>query len=155
MDNRSASARPWPGKAWKYVLPVLTLVFIWGHSCVPIPESREESARVAGWLTPFLELFVGGGNVTDHLVRKLAHFAEFAFLGFQIYLLRTGRKWRDALLAVELSFFAAFLDESIQMLSGRGDQIIDVWLDLAGAVFGVLAAMLISWVVRGTTLYRE
>ena len=28
-----------------------------------------------------LELFTGKGNVTDHLVRKLAHFCEYAALG--------------------------------------------------------------------------
>lgn len=155
-----AKERPWPGNTWKYVLAVLTLAFIWGHSMMPIPSSQAESLRVGVWLTPFLELFVGSGNVTDHLVRKLAHFTEFAILGFQLLFLPRRRSspppsWKDAARAAELGFFAAFLDESIQMFSGRGDQIIDVWLDLAGAVFGVLAAMLLSFVIRGTTLYRE
>ena len=63
------------------VLLVLMLLFIWGHSMVPAEASAAESGRVGALLTPFLELFVGKGNVTDHLVRKLAHFSEYAALG--------------------------------------------------------------------------
>ena len=91
----------------------LTLAFIWGHSCVPITTSAAESGRVTGWLTPFLEVFVGQGNVTDHLVRKLAHFIEFAALGFQILLLRKSKSRAYVVRSVEYGFFAAFLDESI------------------------------------------
>lgn len=121
----------------QWILLLLTFVFIWGHSCMPIAESVAESGRITLWLTPFLEVLVGSGNVTDHLVRKLAHFVEFTALGLQLLELRKGKSWRDVGHSAELGFFAAFFDESIQLLSNRGAQIIDVWLDTAGVVTGV------------------
>ena len=63
------------------VLLALLLAFIWLHSMMPAEDSAEESQRVGQFLTPFLELLVGEGNVTDHLVRKLAHFCEYGALG--------------------------------------------------------------------------
>ena len=63
------------------VLLILVLAFIWGHSMFSAVDSAEESRRVGQWITPFLEQFVGPGNVTDHLVRKLAHFCEYGVLG--------------------------------------------------------------------------
>lgn len=129
------------GRKFQWVLLALTLAFIWGHSCMPISDSAAESGRVTEWLTPFLEVFVGQGNVTGHLVRKLAHFTEFAALGFQLPLLRRSRTWMTMVRSVELGFFAAFLDESIQFLSARGAQISDVWLDTGGVAFGVAVAV--------------
>lgn len=80
---------------------------------MPISDSAAESGRVTEWLKPFLEVFVGQGNVTDHLVRKLAHFTEFAALGFQLLLLQKSKTRLNAARSVEYGFFAASLDESI------------------------------------------
>lgn len=44
--------------------------------------------------------------------------------------------------SIEFGFFAALLDESIQLLSARGTQISDVWLDTVGMAFGVAVAIL-------------
>lgn len=128
----------------QWILLILTLAFIWGHSCMPITDSAAESGRVTAWLTPLFELFVGQGNVTDHLVRKLAHFTEFAALGLQLLLLRREKTWIGALRSVESGFLAAFFDESIQLLSARGAQISDVWLDTFGAAFGVVVAYMVG-----------
>lgn len=46
-----------------------------------------QSGRVGELLRPLLELVVGQGGVTDHLVRKLAHFTEYAVLGALLLLL--------------------------------------------------------------------
>lgn len=122
-----------------YTLLILTLGFIWGHSCMPVSASQAESWWVTDLLTPFLEPILGIGNVTDHFVRKLAHFSEYAALGLELgLLLPHGGKGR--LHASVFGLLCAFLDESIQLVVGRGDQIIDVWLDFSGVVFGVLFA---------------
>ena len=42
--------------------------------------SSQESRRGGQLLAPLIELFAGEGNVTDHLVRKLAHFTEYGLL---------------------------------------------------------------------------
>ena len=130
---------------------VLTLAFIWGNSLLNREQSSDESAWVLQLVTPILELFVGKGRVTEHLVRKLAHFAEFALLGFELLFWFSGvrEKQKDVLL-LEMShgLFAALTDETIQLFSARGSQVQDVWLDFAGATTGALAALLITVLIR-------
>lgn len=130
------------------VLLALLLAFIWLHSMMP----AEESQRVGQFLTPFLELLVGEGNVTDHLVRKLAHFCEYGALGILAGALLLVKKesgifrWSYALLC---ALAVAVIDESIQLLAdGRGAQVQDVLLDTAGSLTGLLAVWLIAVLVR-------
>ena len=137
------------------VLLLLTLVFIWGQSCLPKADSAAESQRVMMLIAPILEPFAGKGGVTVHLVRKVAHFVEFAILGFQLLLLWHDNIRRDILRSLELGFIAAFLDESIQMLSGRGAQIIDVWLDAGGVAFGVAVGAMITLLRKRLKLQKE
>ena len=124
-------------------LLVLLLAFIWGHSCMPVDASREESGTVLELLRPLLALIVGEENVTLHLVRKLAHFTEFFCLGCVLALLLPFRG-RSQLLAGGLGMLTGFIDETIQIFSGRGPAISDVWLDFSGAA----AAILILTAVR-------
>lgn len=134
------------------VLLALLLAFIWLHSMMPAEDSAEESQRVGQFLTPFLELLVGEGNVTDHLVRKLAHFCEYGALGILARALLLVKKesgifrWSYALLC---ALAVAVIDESIQLLAdGRGAQVQDVLLDTAGSLTGLLAVWLIAVLVR-------
>lgn len=134
------------------VLLALLLAFIWLHSMMPAEDSAEESQRVGQFLTPFLELLVGEGNVTDHLVRKLAHFCEYGALGILAGALLLVKKesgifhWSYALLC---ALAVAVIDESIQLLAdGRGAQVQDVLLDIAGSLTGLLAVWLIATLVR-------
>ena len=124
-----------------------TLAFIWSRSLKSIPASRAESEAVGAFLKPFLELFVGKGNVTDHLVRKLAHFCEYGLLGVEVtawFVLRDGRGRRTLFIAA-LGFFTGFIDETIQFFSGRGNQFSDVMLDLSGFVCGMFGLRLLLW----------
>ncbi len=134
------------------VLLALLLAFIWLHSMMPAEDSAEESQRVGQFLTPFLELLVGEGNVTDHLVRKLAHFCEYGALGILAGALLLVKKesgifrWSYALLC---ALAVAVIDESIQLLAdGRGAQVQDVLLDTAGSLTGLLAVWLIAVLVQ-------
>lgn len=134
------------------VLLALLLAFIWLHSMMSAEDSAEESQRVGQFLTPFLELLVGEGNVTDHLVRKLAHFCEYGALGILAGALLLVKKesgifrWSYALLC---ALAVAVIDESIQILAdGRGAQVQDVLLDTAGSLTGLLAVWLIAVLVR-------
>ena len=104
------------------VLLVLLLAFIWGHSCMPVDASREESSVVLELLRPLLALVVGKENVTLHLVRKLAHFTEFFCLGCDLALLLPFRG-KSQLLAGGLGMLTGFIDETIQIFSGRGSAI--------------------------------
>ena len=132
------------------VLLVLTVCFIWGHSLMSGETSKAESGSVLDFLTPLLELLVGRGNATDHLVRKLAHFAEYSLLGLELALWFRG-SLAEAETAFLHGFGIAFLDESLQLLSSRGSQISDVWLDMAGVLAGIGFVHLLRKVMKKET----
>ena len=50
------------------------LVFIFGNSLQPRAQSSEQSMGVLAALTAVLERLFGYGGLTEHAVRKLAHF---------------------------------------------------------------------------------
>lgn len=130
------------------VLILLTLALIWGHSLLGREASSEESGFVMELLEPVLEMVVGEGNVTEFLVRKLAHFTEFFVLGLELLTFFAYRKPlfpQAFLLALTHGFFAAFLDETFQIFSGRGPMIQDVWLDVCG--FAVGASLMLGIMV--------
>lgn len=134
---------------WSLVLLVLitaTLVFIWTNSMEAPAESSEKSQWVMKLLTPFLEIFVGKGNVTEFLVRKLAHFCEFGLLGCELSLMLILRKRQVLQWYVNVGMFAflvAALDETIQIFADRGSSLADVWLDTAGAVTGIIGVWML------------
>ena len=119
------------------LLLVLLLVYIWGHSCMPTEASREESSTVLELLRPLLSRIVGPENVTLHLVRKLAHFTEFFCLGV-VLALRFPFRRIPQLLAGGAALLTGLIDETIQIFSGRGPAVADVWLDFAGAALAIL-----------------
>lgn len=132
------------------ICTIVTLIFIWVQSVLPGDISSQQSGFVMGIVRPFLELFTGKGNVTEHLVRKLAHFTEFSVLGveagfiFGIYIRkRSLNAWTALLKAVVSCALAAFIDETIQVFSGRGPAITDVWIDTAGALLGAAIVLLV------------
>ncbi len=99
------------------------LLVIWGHSCLPAAQSGAESGALLVVVQDLLP------RMTDHVLRKCAHFAEYAVLG--------------ALTA------AALCDETIQLfVPGRSGQIADVWLDTAGYLTGALLTLLIFRLCR-------
>ena len=129
---------------WLAVLIVLTLAFIWGHSLMDAETSSQESGLVTRLITPVLELILGKGNVTELFVRKLAHFSEFALLGMELCLFFTGKRQRKRdglLLALAHGLFAALVDETVQIFSGRGPMIQDVWIDFSGVTTGAVFQM--------------
>lgn len=139
---------------WLLLLAVWILV-IFGHSMTPADLSSQESGRVLALLCGMLDkISVGSGWLTEHLVRKTAHFCEYAVFGmllmknFYLYSQRSRgyRQTASRFLPLALAVLAVpFLDETIQLFSpGRSAQISDVWLDMAGACFGLLAAALVK-----------
>ena len=128
----------------------LTLAFIWSRSMKSKAESRAESAAVMEWLAPFLELFVGKGRVTNHLVRKLAHFGEYGLLGVEVtaFSLLREKGRRHWLFLILFGFSVASMDETIQFFAGRGNQFSDVMLDLFGFICGVGGLCLLRRIMK-------
>ena len=121
---------------------IVLVIFIWGNSCLPKAVSSQES----GWVTALLLKLFGEGQITEFFVRKLAHFTEYAAFGGVLLLFMTclpiRNGWR-CLYGAMASMMIALVDETIQIFSGRGPMIQDVWLDFGGAVFGGGVAFLI------------
>lgn len=139
-------------------LIALTLAFIWAHSMRSIPASRAESLGVLARVRPFLEFFVGKGNATDHLVRKLAHFLEFGALGAEFVILIAARKretWKHIVICLFFGLAAAAADETIQIFYHRGSQVRDVLLDFAGCCAGMLFAGLLAWLIRAVRRRKD
>ena len=122
------------------LLLALTLCFIWGNSLL----SREDSAQLSGSLTEWLRSI--GIPVSEHFLRKLAHFSEFGLLGCELTLLlwlRGVRRPRGMGFSALAALLAASADETIQIFTGRGSQVSDVLLDFSGALTGILLCTLI------------
>ena len=119
------------------------LLVIWGHSCLPAAQSGAESGALLVVVQDLLP------RMTDHVLRKCAHFAEYAVLGaLTAAALHTSAhfSWPRALLPGP---FAALCDETIQLfVPGRSGQIADVWLDTAGYLTGALLTLLIFRLCR-------
>ena len=122
-------------------LLICNLIFIWGNSLLP----GEVSGAFSDWVKGILQAIFAQGPEDPNsggLLRKLAHFTEFAALGmllcwrFQMM----GKGWAPAFL---LGAGAACIDETIQMfVPDRGPAIRDVCIDSAGVLTGIVLLLL-------------
>ena len=135
----------------RLMLVLLMLAFIWGHSMMPADLSDLESSRFLVLVRPLVEAVGrvlarhGYAYTPEHLVRKMAHFTEYAALGALMCLLFLRKDGRCRLLLPAGGCLAvAFVDEGIQMFSaGRGPALRDVGIDFCGACMGILLTALV------------
>ena len=115
---------------------------------------RNASTLKSGAVLALLRRILGseGAALTEFIVRKTAHFTEFAIEGILLlsvvkgYTMRPLRFLGWPLLA---GLMTALADETIQLFSlGRSSQVTDVWIDFAGVVTGTLLAFLVQAIVR-------
>lgn len=145
--------RKWP--VFWLILLGLNLAFIWGNSLMPREMSSALSKLVGRVLSVLMpssgDLSQGQGQGT---LRKVAHFMEFASLGFILFrcLLDSRKKWMRSALPVMLGVLTAVFDETIQLFSpGRGAQLRDVGIDSGGVITGVLIAVFFFRLFRKKT----
>lgn len=125
------------------VLTVFTIFFIFSNSMESIPESKEKSEGVLELLKPILEPVFGEENLTDHLVRKMAHLVEFFLLGTELcgLCLLFNRPMAFSMLG---GLIIALSDETIQLVYERGSQVQDVWLDFSAVITAALLTLLLK-----------
>jgi len=129
-------------------LLIVTLIFIFSNSLEPVAESAKKSQYTMNRFAPFLGIVFGKGSVTENLVRKIAHFAEFTVLGSELLLLvAVNRRVRLQSISNCLFFglIAALTDESIQMLTDRSPEVKDILLDFSGVLTGVLIILFLNF----------
>ena len=132
MENHQKKIRFWA------IMIICNILFIWGNSLLPGSVSGAISKFVSyvvyqvilGW--PASE---GGGH---GLLRKVAHFTEFACLGvFTCRFLFWLKK--PQVLALVGAFLVACCDETIQrFVPDRGPSFRDVLIDTSGAALGMI-----------------
>lgn len=132
-------------------LLIVTLIFIFSNSLEPVAESSEKSQYTMNRFAPLLGIIFGKGNVTENLVRKIAHFAEFTVLGSELLLL-AAVNWRVSFQSISNCLFfgliAALTDESIQMLTDRSPEVKDMLLDFSGVLAGVLIILFLIFLPK-------
>mgnify|MGYP000181735826 CR=1 FL=1 len=127
---------------------IACIVFIFSNSMQIGDVSESASGRVLLLMKKvFTRLGMPGvaNHLTDHIVRKLAHFCEYALEGFLLTLcLRVYTRHFFVHISWPIlgGLLTALTDETIQMFSdGRSSQLTDVWLDLSGAMAGILVGL--------------
>lgn len=144
-----------PRQAWCILLAVcvvMTQVWIFSHSMRDAEDSLKQSDTVIEIVRPIVEPILQDTDFPptydnlSHLVRKCAHFAEYALLGFFclfcIWVSPIKGRWR-MLLSLPYCVLSACMDECIQLgYAERSGQWSDVLLDSCGALTGILFALL-------------
>ena len=123
-------------------------------------QQGPESAAMSGEVTRFVARLIRPGYETldptareafleslGLIVRKCAHFSEFALLGFNLTGWLRLKRWEkprlsSAARAWPVAARYAGTDELHQMIvSGRAPALLDVGIDVSGALMGTLAAL--------------
>lgn len=125
------------------IIVILYVGFIFHNSLTPAIESSKQSgATLSMSLTIFDALGISGEWLTEHIIRKMAHFGEYALLGVFLWkCLQSYEIPKKVWLIVQLWLITMLplIDETLQLFTeGRSGQISDVWLDIFGAVAGSL-----------------
>ena len=128
------------------LLIAANLAFIWGNSLLPGSESGSLSGGILAFVNSILGLGEEGAAMLHLLIRKGAHFTEFACLGALLCWRIRLAGGKDAALAAYPflgSLLAACTDETIQVfVDGRGSSLMDVWVDAFGALTGIILLLL-------------
>ena len=125
------------------VLGILSFIYI--NSLMPASASDEQSGAVFSWVSrlfPFL---------THHLVRKLAHFSEYALLGVHfaaLPLLVPRHAFPMLALALPAGPLFALADEGVQRLvPGRSGNLTDVFIDALGYACGIFVGFAVIFLI--------
>lgn len=129
-----------------FTLTALMTAFIWVHSLMPADLSSQESAGLTELLYGFFRQFGMEKTAVHQLIRKLAHFSEYAAFGCLLlscaYSRDRFKPWRYAVPVLFAGLMTAVIDETVQLFSeGRAGLIADVWIDFGGVLCGALITL--------------
>ena len=161
MSGRSSAALT--AQRWIFwcsvVAALLLPCFIYGNSMQTGEESRQTSDAVVEVVKPIVD---PKDEIEDEtfstIIRKLAHFTEFFWLGMAICGVMLSARayprlaWLRASEAVLFLLLCAVADEFLQSFTGRTSSVRDVLIDFGGALSGLLLTYLavrgVRWLCR-------
>ena len=126
---------------------IFTLIYI-AYSLFIFSNSMQDAAESGGRsmaVLQFLERVFGQGVISEHILRKAAHFTEFGVLGV-LGTVCFGMYGLKPLYPAFAGLLTALTDETLQLFSpGRSAQVTDVWIDFAGCVSGVMLILILKY----------
>ena len=136
-----------------FILTAGMIAFAFIHSSMPADLSSEESEGVMVILQNILDFFGFSTELTDHIVRKAAHFAEYTAIGMLLvccaYSFSRTKPYRYYSQIFFAGLATAVIDETIQLnVAGRSGQITDVLLDFSGVITGAVFMLLFYMIYR-------
>ena len=130
-------------KALPWVLVILWMALIFFLSHQPATQSSDLSAGLTEFIMDMIDKLAPNASFDfepfHHFIRKNAHFFAYLVLGVLLANALRGYKGRRIALAVLICVLYAMSDEFHQLfIPGRAGQVMDVVIDSAGAVVGIL-----------------
>ncbi len=147
-------------RRWVRILLWIAVIAVCGMIFFFSAQSGEDSSKTSGRIVKWVIAVLVSGydtlalaeqqqifDAASLIVRKLAHFSEFALLGFLVRLLLSSYRVKSgAVLAWLLASIYAVTDEVHQLFSdARGASVVDVGIDSLGAAAGVALACFVLW----------
>ena len=127
-------------------LTILCIIFIYCNSLFNAEISSTHSGYVLKFIQKILEAAgLPPALITEHVVRKLAHFCEYALLGLLGTV--TAQFWYGGLKShiFKILFWGLFIpvtDEFLQLfVEGRAGLVQDIVLDFSGFIFGMMVCI--------------
>ena len=137
---------------------IACIAFIFRNSLETGAQSSMRSQELMALLNELLGK-VHLGPLSEHTIRKLAHFAEFTMEGFLLMLclrVYTSHFVRHMSWPLLGGMTTALTDETIQrFIPNRTSAVTDVWIDMAGVVCGLFVALIILLIVRLLTAFYK
>jgi VanZ family protein len=166
VDERTQNERLSPWVIVGRVVFTLALAgciwFIFSNSMAVAQVSSASSGRVLTLLQGALRRLghpALAQRLTQHVVRKMAHFCEYMLEGFLLMLcmrVYSRHPLRHITVPMLGGVLTALTDETIQLYSpGRSSQVTDVWLDSVGVLAGILAALVLMALCRLLFHHRD
>lgn len=136
-----------------FILTAGMIAFAFIHSSMPADLSGEESESVMDFLQYIFNFFGFNAELTDHIVRKAAHFTEYTAIGMLLvccaYSFSRTKPYRYYSQILFAGLATAVCDETIQLnVPGRSGQITDVLLDFSGVITGAVIMLIFYSVYR-------
>jgi VanZ family protein len=129
---------------------LFTLLYIWSNSLQSIFQSNIQSKKVLEIIEGVFHTPPLDTENAQHIVRKAAHVLEFTLLGIEmiLFLYLIGRLRRQYFMTILfIGLLSAVLDETIQLFSGRGSQVADIWIDFAGLMVGIGVGLIVYIII--------
>lgn len=134
-----------------WILTVLCMAAIFYFSSQPAIQSSGQSSAV----TLLLQRLLHTEAITNHMVRKTAHFIEFAGLGF-LTTYSAYVSFNKMYLGVVIASLYAATDEIHQIfVDGRSCQLTDWMLDTVGIITGALIFSAIFCIIQRINKHKN